>query len=246
MVFKFLVIGTLAILALSSVMNPRAFRMLLATIGALAAVFAIAAIALVTYGQDVDPAKFHGLTRYAAEWHRRLYGQPSWEEAVKTTSERALEEFKDDLKDPGRMDFTVYKYPLEVPEGPPREALAKVVPQIKVIVDQYLETLKAESADPEVQKLTAQDLDLSLLKFWVPRESGRKRLYIAFDDKFKQQIPKRARMVTARERMWITLYVCGGVGVALCIAFSVLKIVNGRARTRPERDYLRLSGVSMS
>lgn len=237
-------IGTLALLALSSVMSPKAFRMLLGALGVVLAMVVTLSFAIANYSPERNSAPVPGIARIVdvGALYRQLFG-PTFAEAKQEATEKALNAAPETTQ---RIEWTVHSQPILVPDKKPKTGV-RVMASIVQHVDSYLDSVrKANPENSELERLQARDLNLTLLNFVEQRgDAGARRIFVAFDDAFKQHIRVRARQLGIRSRLTVTVYVCFAIGIAMCIVFGLLKVINARQRVSPERDLLRLSGISM-
>ena len=97
MIYKMMAIGILALLALSSVMNPKAFRFLSGFLAVAIVTMATGYFVLASY----SPTPKSGNQSIVARLISRLKGfvdsPPSFDDATRSTSQRILEGFENDL-----------------------------------------------------------------------------------------------------------------------------------------------------
>ena len=239
-------IGVLALLALSSVMNPKAFRMLLGALGIAAAAVLAFTVIVASQAAGPDRTRFASISRYVDvdAIYSRLFGQLTLAD-TREVAARALSAQAEPTT--GRRGLTVIPHPIQITDQGPTSQI-RVIEEIVGVVERYLRQLQSEpTASEELKQLKTNELDIRLLKFLVQKrdDSPSKTLFVAFDDRFNEHIRRRAYQVTIRERLKLTTYVCFAVGIAMCFWFGFLKVVNARRRSLPERDFLRLSGVTM-
>ena len=239
-------IGTLALLALSSVMSPKAFRMLLATLG-IGSVLAITmSIGVLGNSRPLDPHELGGLARYLSPLQRQWGGQSNWNvEAIQAARERAQQELQQTTP-PTRGGLSIYRAPIDVPDFS-RATGQKVLAEVILAVNRFLqEESKKPGAHPGLKILQAKDVDISRIGFVIQKRPEGQRWFVGINEEFKQHIQLRARQVIMRERLRYSVYTCFAIAAVLCALYGLLKVFNTRrGRRLPEQDFLRLSGISL-
>lgn len=254
---KLIAFGILALLALSSVMNARAFRVL---VGGLAVAVLASLAGLGVLGER------------AAElgWIPRglLTGYSNRQETSNSASQKIMKlipksEFSsDDLVEEPEESTAITNGLGAKSQVQPRllirvsqqSEVQQIEKSLNAIIEEYLERYQLERPrDPGIDKLTAQNVDKNLLKFKFLRKDGkylvdqnkRFKVGLAFDDRFHEHVRELGLQVARPQRLKQAIRWSAYTGVVLFFVFAALKSVNGRKRQQPERDYLRLSEISM-
>ena len=252
MTLKMIAIGLLALMGLSSVMSPKAFRVFLGGLGALCMALFVGFVATGERKADGKPLTVvkrvqelfgvkHDWTASADEIIddiRQGKGDPSVKDLVPPGSEAAK-----------KITTTqrAVLMPISIDGRYGKESQGdQMVSGMRANIDAYLKLQTKGSADIGVDMLTHKDLDPQFLKVtFVTLKDGRKQPLLVFDENYAQYVRTRGRQKVTQDRLWQLAVIAIGAGAVLLIAFAALKFVNRQAETVDEQDYLQNSNISM-
>ena len=248
MTFKLIAIGILALLGLSSVMNPRVFRIFLSGLAALCLALFLGVIVVADREQTASTKPSGPMAKIVSSILTALGQEPHWEEIAKTTVDTVEGEVSSaknrDLEELARKGskFKVARITDEMRRMTPAERLS-------AIYERYLEfEFKPKNKGPGIDRLTAKHLDPRLLKAVPIRQqpNGKWDYVVGFvEDEFAREARRSGRKLEVLERLEITAIAAAAIGAILFIAYGTLKVVNTRYRVRSDSDYLAASSISM-
>ena len=251
MMLKMIAIGGLAVLALSSVMSRKAFRMLVSACGVAAIVLCMGYVAAVVF----SPADGRAVAMLEPfrRFNRSIIG-PTFDQAAAAQTQRLMAEQKSQAATDEELQ--TYQAKLELPKvsasglaltpKQQQQVLADVSTKIRKSVESLLDRAKRQSASLEVKALELGDLDIRKLNFQMLQSPNGKRFLVPVHDEHFADVIRIAVITKQRKsRLVLAICVCFAIGVVLCLLFALLKTLNARPRQVPEKDYLRLSDISM-
>ena len=264
MQLKMIAIGILALLGLSSVMKPRAFRTFLGGIGA---VCMVGLLSLITTRPTADEASkpWSLLTRA----RQLIEKEPAWTESAEHLSQQVLEDLRTKMNGENGVPADTPEKEIPKPSSPPKGYHAQIevssdgrsreqtkidlVAQIQNEINNYLNFYRAKNQfDPGVDLLSHSDLNPAIipykwdLRFNRDRKLVNSRLTLSFgDERFVQHVREQGRKKIIRMRMELTAVIAAACGGLLFAAYGVLKVLNRREQNRRTDDYLTQSNVSL-
>lgn len=255
MTMKMIAIGILALLGLSSVMSPKAFRMFLGGFAACCLVFFIGIVAADrnatgTPGKDL-------LSKVLTSFGKR----PKWEDLVAAASSEILDaaegdanaekaEFSpNDLTDePSGASKPVEPVTIQILRIPKESRSLTVEKQILRILATGLKNYQENSREIGVDRLTVEDMHPNLVKVIpLPKtENGNRGFLLGVIPKqFVGYVRLEGRKLVMKERLELAAYLCVAFGAVLCLTYGILKVLNRRKVGSRELDYLRESEISL-
>lgn len=248
MTLKIIALGILVLLGLSSVMNPRVFRIFLGGLGALGIALFLGLIAVVDRQHGAQTKTNGPAAQVLSRIITALGGQPHWEEIARTTVDTVESEVNRatnrDLEELARsgIKFKVARITDTMRQMTPADRL-------RTIYENYLEyEFKPKNKGPGIARLTAKDLDPRLLKAVpVRQQPGGKWEYVVgfVEDEFAREARRAGRKLVVLERLEITAIASAALGAILFLTYGVLKVINARSQLKNDSDYLAASNVSM-
>lgn len=258
MTLKMIAIGLLALLGLSSVMSPKAFRVFLGGLGALCMALFVGLVATgdrkATNQQQNVFDKVRRLVGVQPDWmdsagnilndiREGKPGDPSLQDLLPSGSEPPKK-----ISTPRRNPFpsvvAIARKPIIINRRYGQESQRdQIVADIQANIDEYLEEQQGVLG---VEKLNHKDLDPSLLRY-VGRtlQDGRREVYLVFDQKYAEHVRTRGRQMIRRDRLGEMAFVAIGAAATLLITYGVMKVINRQAAPDGDDDYLRNSNISM-
>ncbi len=271
MTLKMIAIGILALLGLSSVMKPKAFRLFLGGVGAVCMALYLGFV-FRTDGKSVaNPV--------VARVQTFLGHEPDWRESAEAMSQQLLDDIQAGKKESSISGDQQAPLPLPTRESAeadgnsgapkattpnPSAAVRKLIPiqirsesaeqqkvdavaELQRRIDGFLDLhRKGNPNDPGVELLSHSDIDPRMLRFiGLKQQQGLKLFYWVVDDRFVNHVRAQGRKRIIRQRMNVTTIAASAGLAALFFAYGLLKVVNGREQRRIEDDFLTNSNVSM-
>ena len=263
MQLKLIAIGILALLGLSSVMKPRAFRVFLGGIGAICMVGFLSMMSTQPSENDGEAATGSQVLAIAK---RLMGGEPEWTQSAERVSAQVLEDLRaketaeldssptvaspeEEQTKPKARNRSYRVYNINVKASTPEQQTVDFVTQLQKGVNDHLAWFsKGNPLDPGVTLLSHSDIDPSQIQRSIELiRIGKSRLRpcLAFGDEFNQHIREQGRKKLIRKRMELTLLITVGCGAVLVFAYAVLKVLNRRYQPKRTDDYLTHSNVSL-
>ena len=250
MMMKMVAIGILALLGLSSVMSPKAFRMFLGGFGACCTLLLVGVL-LRDRGQTSEKPTPDIVSRVLATFGK----QPTWKELVTNASNEVLaaKETPADQADEGGSAPspelpTAEKIHISIPTLPKDMQLKSVEDKIKLTLESRLRQYQAVSTEIGVDRLTVEDLNPGVLRPIPVRnnKTGKTAMFLGFvNDQFQKHVRLEGKKLVMKERLEWAMVGAMTLGAILFMGYGALKVVNRRPTRSAKTDYLQQCEISL-
>ena len=253
MMMKMIAIGILALLGLSSVMSPKAFRMFLGGFGACCTLLLVGAL-LRDRGQTQEKPTNDIVSRVLSTFGK----QPTWKELMANTSNEILDAAKkaptnqEDAEEEGSAPASelpqVEKIHISIPTLSKDMQLASVEEKIKIILDSKLKQYQVISNEIGVDRLSVEDLNPGVLRPIPVRNNkdGKSATVLGFvNDDFQNHVRLEGKKLVMKERLEWAMIASMTLGAILFMGYGVLKVVNRRPARTAKTDYLQQCEISL-